>query len=217
MIGSVPRPILSTARSVSRSTPTSVRGCRAAVLELHLDLRGARDHVVVGDDVAVHVVDDPGAEAALDALAVVRPDVAEQLRELRRQPGDIRDDDAPLRINVDDRGRGRVHRVRVTHELRGRRRRRRASGDGVGVPSASATASGVRGVASGAGRSSTQASAAASPSATQGEIQRNQPGMPDISAAPSDRPCIAVYNAAIPPTNENRPMSEAIDKGRRQL
>src|SRR5687767_15867176 len=70
---------------------------------------------------------------------------------------------------------------------------------------------------SGAGFSNTQASAAASPSATQGEIQRNQPEMPDISAAPSDRSRRPVYNAAIPPTNENRPMSEAIDKGRRQL
>ena len=30
-------------------------------------------------------------------------------------------------------------------------------------------------------------------------------------------PDIAVYNAAIPSTNENRTMSEAIDKGRRQL
>jgi ubiquinol-cytochrome c reductase iron-sulfur subunit len=41
--------------------------------------------------------------------------------------------------------------------------------------------------------------------------------MTDMSAAASDRPCIAVYNAAIPATNENRSMSEAIDRGRRQL
>jgi len=41
--------------------------------------------------------------------------------------------------------------------------------------------------------------------------------MPDIVTAASDRPFIAVYNATIAATNENRPMSEAIDKGRRQL
>jgi ubiquinol-cytochrome c reductase iron-sulfur subunit len=41
--------------------------------------------------------------------------------------------------------------------------------------------------------------------------------MPDIDGAPSDRPRIAVYNEAIPATNENRPMSEPIDRGRRQL
>jgi ubiquinol-cytochrome c reductase iron-sulfur subunit len=41
--------------------------------------------------------------------------------------------------------------------------------------------------------------------------------MRDIAAAASDRPCIAVYNAATPATNEIPPMSEAIDKGRRQL
>jgi ubiquinol-cytochrome c reductase iron-sulfur subunit len=38
-----------------------------------------------------------------------------------------------------------------------------------------------------------------------------------MNAAASDRPCVAVYNAAIPATNENRSMSEAIDRGRRQL
>src|SRR5262245_66196878 len=41
--------------------------------------------------------------------------------------------------------------------------------------------------------------------------------MPDIRASASGRPSTAVYNASIPPTNENRAMTEAIDKGRRQL
>jgi ubiquinol-cytochrome c reductase iron-sulfur subunit len=41
--------------------------------------------------------------------------------------------------------------------------------------------------------------------------------MPVMSAAASDRPGIAVYNEPIPATNENRPMSETIDRGRRQL
>jgi ubiquinol-cytochrome c reductase iron-sulfur subunit len=41
--------------------------------------------------------------------------------------------------------------------------------------------------------------------------------MPDMSAAASDRPIDAVYNAAIPATNENRSMTDAIDRGRRQL
>ena len=119
MIGSVPRLDLAAPRGRCRGRrrPAS-RAPRARPCSCTLDLRRALDHVVVGDDVAVHVVDDPGAEAALHALAVVRPDVAEQLGELRRQPGDVRHDDAPLRIDVDDRGRGGVHRVRVAHELR---------------------------------------------------------------------------------------------------
>jgi ubiquinol-cytochrome c reductase iron-sulfur subunit len=41
--------------------------------------------------------------------------------------------------------------------------------------------------------------------------------MPAIAAAASDRRQTAVYNASIAATNENPPMSEAIDKGRRQL
>ena len=53
------------------------RGGGATVLQLDLDLGSAGDHVEVRDDVAADVVDDPGSEAALDALAVVRPDVAE--------------------------------------------------------------------------------------------------------------------------------------------
>jgi ubiquinol-cytochrome c reductase iron-sulfur subunit len=38
-----------------------------------------------------------------------------------------------------------------------------------------------------------------------------------MRTAASDRRDVAVYNAAIPAADENRPMSEAIDRGRRQL
>jgi ubiquinol-cytochrome c reductase iron-sulfur subunit len=41
--------------------------------------------------------------------------------------------------------------------------------------------------------------------------------MPDMRDAASDRRGIAVYNASIPGADEIRPMSEAIDRGRRQL
>ena len=118
MIGRLPRPILSTARSVSRSTPTRVAGAARPSLSCTWICAARAITWKLVTMWPVHVVDDPGAEAALHAFAVVRPDVAEQLGELRRQAGDIPDHDAPLRIDVDDRGGGRVHRVRVAHELR---------------------------------------------------------------------------------------------------
>src|SRR6185503_21103516 len=40
-----------------------------AVLQLHLDLLRLCYHMEVGDDVTLHVPDNPGSEAALDALA----------------------------------------------------------------------------------------------------------------------------------------------------
>ena len=56
----------------------------AAVGQLHPDRIGARNHVLVGDDGALRVHDHAGSQAALDALAVARPIVAEQLVERRR-------------------------------------------------------------------------------------------------------------------------------------
>jgi hypothetical protein len=54
--------------------------------------------VLVGDDGAFRVDDHARSEAALDALAVARPIVAEQLVERRRLPA-LRDD--ACRVDVD--------------------------------------------------------------------------------------------------------------------
>ena len=52
-----------------------------AVGQLHPDRIGAGDDVLVGHDGALRIDDDAGSQAALDALAVARPVVAEQLIE----------------------------------------------------------------------------------------------------------------------------------------
>ena len=56
----------------------------AAVGQLHPDRVGAGNHVLIGDDGALPIHDHPGSQAALDVLAVARPQVAEQLVERRR-------------------------------------------------------------------------------------------------------------------------------------
>jgi hypothetical protein len=90
----------------------------AAVAQLDADLGGPGDDVVVGHDVALPVDDDAGAQAAVHALPVVRPEVAEQLGDVRRQVAHARDAHDPFRVDVDH-GRGRaVHRAGVAHGRR---------------------------------------------------------------------------------------------------
>ena len=90
----------------------------AAVGELHPDRIGAGDHVLIGDDGALRIHDDAGAQTALDALAVARPIIAEQLIERRRLAA--LGDDA-RGVDVDHRRRRACHRVgEALHDDTGR-------------------------------------------------------------------------------------------------
>ena len=71
-----------------------------AIAKLHFDRVSAGNHVLIGDDAALIIDDDAGAQAALDALPVAWPIIAEQLIE-RGHPGFL--GDQPRRIDIDDR------------------------------------------------------------------------------------------------------------------
>ena len=104
---------LSTARSVLVSVPTSVALSVDAVGEIHLDLVGVGDDVVVGDDDALLGVDDEaGAQrlhllrAAILVAATVLEELVEEILE-RRALGQLRH-------------RHRARTFRALHGLRGR-------------------------------------------------------------------------------------------------
>ena len=118
MIGSLPMDRCRIARSVSGSWPDDGRVGDAAVGELHPDRVGAGDDVLVGDDGALRVDDHARAQAALDALAIARPVIAEQLIERRGLPplGDH-----ARGIDIDHRRRRARHRVGEALHDHGRR------------------------------------------------------------------------------------------------
>ena len=66
-----------TARSVALSTPMTCAGRPWSALgigrELDVDLVGLVDDVIVGDDVALGIDDEAGAERLAHAAAVIRP------------------------------------------------------------------------------------------------------------------------------------------------
>ncbi len=106
----------------------------AAIGQLHPDGIRARNHMLIGDDGALRIHDDAGPQAALDALAVTRPIIAEQLIERRRLAA--LGDDA-RRVDIHHRRRRARDRVgKALHDhggaRRGRGRRCRAArrGDG---------------------------------------------------------------------------------------
>src|SRR5215469_2090445 len=86
-----------------------------AVRELHADGTGVRNHVIVRHDVADLIDDDARAQAALDALLVLRQYVAEELAERRRI--DALHDQAGG-VYVDYGGGCALHRGRVCHAYR---------------------------------------------------------------------------------------------------
>ncbi len=108
----------------------------ASVGELHPDRIGAGDDVLIRDDGAHRIDDHARAQAALDALPIARPIVAEQLIE-RGGLRALRDD--PRGVDIDHRRRGARHRIGKTlHDHRGR------CGDGASaLPAARAVAAGA--------------------------------------------------------------------------
>ena len=117
------RSMTSTARSVSGSRPDDARIRGAAVRELHVDRLGVRDDVVVGDDMALRIDDDAGAEAALDPLLIAGPHLAEDL--IQRGGCDALGHE-PGRVDVDHGRRGDLHGIRIGDA----RRRRGAAATG---------------------------------------------------------------------------------------
>src|SRR6185437_16240190 len=95
-----------------------LRGCDASVRELHADVAGVGNHMVVRHDVTALVDNDAGAEAALVALLVKRQQVAEEFAEGRRVDAL---NDLPARIYVDYGGGCALHRGRVRHAHRSAR------------------------------------------------------------------------------------------------
>src|SRR5436190_751960 len=100
----------------------------APVLELHADRISVGDDMVIRDDVTALIHDDPGAEAALDALPVARHVFPEQLSERGGEPLGHE----PRGVDVDHGGRGALHRGRIRDPLRRRQRTLGCRGGGLG-------------------------------------------------------------------------------------
>ncbi len=100
MTGSLSRSILSTARSDSGSVPTIVARPIAAVAERHLDVVGALDDVIVGQQVADGRDDHARAEPDLALLGRLARTAAEKQAETRV----VRPSRGTARGDADDRG-----------------------------------------------------------------------------------------------------------------